>query len=143
MDPPDRLGRDALPHEIIDVLVEAWRAQDGPPGMVAESFANEGARTDGGFYHDNLALVNDPVYYSAFVQHAAHRGFAVLADADPATLSYGGASEAYRARLASKPAVARDQMLDFVHARALRLRIRAPQRALVGVVTQHSPDTNF
>ena len=122
-DPAQRVARS---REIIDVLVEAWRAQEGPPAMMAESFANEGARTDGGFYHDNLALVNDPVYYSTFVQHAARRGLAVVADADPATLSYGGASAAYRARLDARAPVARDQMLDFIHARALRQSILVP-----------------
>jgi hypothetical protein len=40
----------------------------------------------------------------------------VFADADPATLSYGGASAEYRARLDARPPLARDQMLDFVHA---------------------------
>lgn len=117
---------------VIDTLVEAWAAQEGPPAMMAESFAHEHARTDGGFYHDNLALVNDPVYFSAFVQHAARRGLAVVADADPATLSFGGASASYRERLEALPPLVRDQMLDFVHARALRQSLMVPIAAAAG-----------
>ena len=116
----DAVKRVARAREVIGTFVDAWGAQDGPPAMVAESFAHENERTDGGFAHDNLSRVNDPVYYTQFVHHAARRGLAVFADADPATLSYGGASEAYRARLDARPPLARDQMLDFVHARALR-----------------------
>jgi SAM-dependent methyltransferase len=125
----DPASRVAHAREGIDTYVEAWRTQDGPAGMIAESFENEGARTDGGFYHDNLALVNAPVYHSQFVQHAAQHGLAVVADADPATLSYGGASEAYRARLAALAPIVRDQMLDFVHARALRQSLLVPRAA--------------
>ena len=127
----DPVQRVARAREIIDVFVEAWGAQEGPPAMVAESFAQESARTDGGFAHDSIALVNDPVYYSTFVQHAARRGLAVVADADPSTLSTGGASAAYRARLDARPPVVRDQMLDFVHARMLRQSILVPPTAAV------------
>ena len=129
---PDPAKRVAAAREIIDVLVEAWRAQDGPPAMLAETFANEGARTDGGFYHDNLAVVNEPVYYASFVQHAARRGLAVVADADLATLSMGGASEAYRARIDALPPIQRAQRLDFVHARSLRQSILVPPAAAAG-----------
>ncbi len=128
-DPARRVSRS---RELIDVLVEAWAAQEGPPAMLAEAFAQEHARTDGGFAHDNLSLVNDPVYLSAFVQHAARHGLAVVADADPATLSFGGASASYRERLEAKPPLLRDQMLDFVHARALRQSLMVPIGAAAG-----------
>ena len=125
----DPVQRVAHARDVIDTFVEAWRAQEGPPAMVAESFAQETERTDGGFAHDSLSRVNDPVYFSQFVHHAAQRGLAVFADADPATLSYGGASAEYRARLDARPPVARDQMLDFIHARTLRQSLMAPAAA--------------
>jgi len=122
-DPAKRVAR---AREVIATFVEAWGAQDGPSAMAAESFAHEHERTDGGFAHDSLSRVNDPVYYTQFVHHAARRGLGVFADADPATLSYGGASAEYRARLDARPPLARDQMLDFVHARALRQSLMVP-----------------
>jgi len=125
----DPVERVAHARDVIGTFVDAWRAQDGPPAMVAESFANENERTDGGFAHDSLSRVNDPVYYTQFVQQAASRGLAVFADADPATLSYGGASAEYRARLDARPPVMRDQMLDFVHARTLRQSLMVPSAA--------------
>ena len=128
----DASRRVAQAREVIGTLVEAWAAQEGPPAMLAESFAHENARTDGGFYHDNLALVNDPVYYSAFVQHARRHELAVFADADPATLSFGGASADWRERLAAKPPTWRDQMLDFVHARTLRQSLMVPAALAAG-----------
>jgi SAM-dependent methyltransferase len=125
----DPVQRVAHAREVIGTFVDAWRAQEGPPAMAAESFAHENERTDGGFAHDNLSRVNEPVYFTQFVQHAGLRGLAVFADADPATLSYGGASAEYRVRLDARPPVARDQMLDFVHARTLRQSLMVPVEA--------------
>jgi hypothetical protein len=58
----DPVQRVAHARDVIGTFVDAWRAQDGPPTMVAESFAHENERTDGGFAHDSLSRVNDPVY---------------------------------------------------------------------------------
>ncbi|MEO8487302.1 MAG: class I SAM-dependent methyltransferase [Betaproteobacteria bacterium] len=144
-DEADPARRVALAREAIGTLVEAWAAQKGPAAMMAESFAQEHVRTDGGYYHDNLSLVNEPVYYSVFTQHAARRGLAVFADADPATLSTGGASDAYRARLSAQPALVRDQMLDFVHARALRQSLLAAPAVAANARLDlaHAPSLHF
>jgi len=141
----DPVQRVAHAREVIDTFVDAWRAQQGPPAMVAESFAHEAARTDGGFAHDSLSRVNDAVYYTQFVHHAARRGLAVFADADPATLSYGGASPGYRARLDARPPVARDQMLDFVHMRTLRQSLMVPAAAAARATfdVSRAADLNF
>jgi hypothetical protein len=60
----DAARRVARAREVIGTFVEAWQAQEGPAAMAAESFAHEAERTDGGFAHDSLSRVNDPVYFT-------------------------------------------------------------------------------
>ena len=123
-DPAERVAR---AREFIALLAGTWRAQGGAAAAVAENFAREAERDDGGIYHDDLAPVNEPVYYTAFTAHAARHRLAVAADVDPGTRSHGGASAALRDRLAGRDPVAREQMLDFVHLRQMRqsLLVRA------------------
>ena len=116
-DPAERVAR---AREFIALLTETWRAQGGPAAAVAENFAREAERDDGGIFHDDLAPVNEPVYYARFVGHAARHGLAAVADVDPGARSYGGAGAALRERLAARDPVAREQMLDFVHVRQMR-----------------------
>jgi len=123
-DPGERVRR---ARDFIALMVEGWRAQGGTAAAVAENFAREAGRDDGGIYHDDLAPVNEPVYYTAFAAHAARHRLAVVADIDPGTRSYGGAGKAFRERLAARDLHSREQMLDFVHLRQMRqsLLVRA------------------
>ena len=46
--------------EVLALLAGTWRAQGGAAAAVAENFAREAERDDGGIYHDDLAPVNEP-----------------------------------------------------------------------------------
>ena len=116
-DPAERVAR---ARDFIALLAQTWREQGGVANVVAENFAREAERDDGGIYHDDLAPVNEPVYYTSFAGHAARHRLVVAADVDPGTRSHGAASAAFRERLAARDPIAREQMLDFVHLRQMR-----------------------
>ena len=116
----DPAARVAAAREFIDLLVETWRAQPGPGKALAENFARESARDDGGLFHDDLAAVNEPIYVTGFMRHAAAHRLAVFADADPASPDPGGADAALIERYRARGVGMEEQILDFVHLRQLR-----------------------
>lgn len=113
-DPVERIAR---AKEFIALLAGAWRDQGGAAAAVALRFAHEAGRDDSDIQRDDLAQMNEPVYYSAFASHAARHRLTIAADVDPGTRSHGSASAALRDRLAARDPIAREQMLDFVHLR--------------------------
>jgi len=122
----DPARRVAGARDAIGMLVEAWRGLPAQAGVVADSFARETGRTDGGFAHDNLSAVNEPVYHVQFDAHARRHGLAPFADAEPMTLSRAGVGPALAERIARADAVGQAQWLDFVHARTLRQSLVVP-----------------
>lgn len=125
-DEADPARRVAGARDAIGMLVEAWRGLPAQAGVVADSFARETERTDGGFAHDNLSAVNEPVYHVQFDAHARRHGLAPFADAEPTTLSRAGVGPALADRIARADAVGQAQWLDFVHARTLRQSLVVP-----------------
>jgi SAM-dependent methyltransferase len=78
-------------------------------------------RSDASLLHDDLAEVNDPVYFHEFVAHAAAHGLAYLAEADFFEMQIGAASEpAAEALLGVEDPVRREQYLDFLKGRRFR-----------------------
>jgi SAM-dependent methyltransferase len=78
-------------------------------------------RSDASLLHDDLAAVNDPVYFHEFVAHAARHGLAYLAEADFFEMQIGAASEpAAEALLGVEDPVRREQYLDFLKGRRFR-----------------------
>ena len=53
------------------------------------------ARTDDVLYHDDLASVNDPVWFRDFVSHAGRHGLQYLGDAGPGTRELSTEAEQY------------------------------------------------
>jgi methyltransferase-like protein len=79
------------------------------------------ARSDATLLHDELAEVNDAVYFHEFAAHAARHGLQYLAEADFFEMQIGAASEpAAQALLAVEDPVRREQYLDFLKGRMFR-----------------------
>ena len=79
------------------------------------------ARSDATLLHDELAEVNDALYFHEFAAHAARHGLQYLAEADFFEMQIGAASEpAAQALLAIEDPVRREQYLDFLKARMFR-----------------------
>jgi methyltransferase-like protein len=71
-------------------------------------------------FHDDLAPVNDPVYFHEFADHASRHGLQVLGDAELQTMSYGGLTPQARSVLSQLDPITREQYLDFVRCRRFR-----------------------
>jgi len=110
------------------------------------------AHSDATLLHDELAEVNDAVYFHEFAAHAARHGLQYLAEADFFEMQIGAASEpAAQALLAIDDPVRREQYLDFLKARMFRQTLlcraelaidRAPRPAVLerlAVATQAQP----
>jgi SAM-dependent methyltransferase len=95
-------------------------------------------------HHDDLADVNDPVYFHEFVAQAKRFGLAFLAEADFASMTGADLPEAAREKLdeLSGDSVLRGQYLDFVKCRRFRqsLLTRAAQSAAPGPVRERVRD---
>jgi hypothetical protein len=73
------------------------------------------SRSDAGLLHDELAPINEPVYFHEFVGHAGRYGLQYLAEADFFEMQIGVVSERVAdALLAVEDPVRREQYLDFL-----------------------------
>jgi methyltransferase-like protein len=110
------------------------------------------AHSDATLLHDELAEINDAVYFHEFAAHAARHGLQYLAEADFFEMQIGAASEpAAQALLAIDDPVRREQYLDFLKARMFRQTLlcraelaidRTPRPAVLerlAVATQAQP----
>jgi SAM-dependent methyltransferase len=73
-------------------------------------------RDDGGLYHDDLAAVNDPVWFRDFAEHARRHGLQYLGEAEPHEMFDHGGSLSWL----SGSVIEREQYLDFLKARRFR-----------------------
>jgi methyltransferase-like protein len=98
-------------HSIADgrLAPPAWRS------LLQEESAILLEKDAGSFFHDDLAPVNDPVYFHEFASHAARHGLQYLGDAD-AHLMF----DPRRLREVPDDALEREQELDFLRCRRFR-----------------------
>ena len=71
-------------------------------------------------YHDDLAPINDPVYFHEFADRAARHGLQFLAEATFVSSSYSGIAPEARGVLAALDPITRQQYLDFIKCRRFR-----------------------
>jgi methyltransferase-like protein/SAM-dependent methyltransferase len=76
----------------------------------------------GHLYHDELAEVNEPFYFTQFVEQAASHGLKYLGEADYSDIFNHGFNEATKATLRqlSGNRILREQYLDFLRCRRFR-----------------------
>jgi methyltransferase-like protein len=72
------------------------------------------------FFHDDLADINDPVYFHQFVDHAAQHDLQFLGESEFKTMGYGGLAQETRQVLSALDPLTREQYLDFVRLRRFR-----------------------
>lgn len=109
-------------------LAEAWRAEGGVAAMLAPEFADDDERTDSALFHDDMSGVNEPVYFTAFVRHAAAHGLGFVAEAEMGTMGAGGLPRAMQAIVGGADPLSREQYLDFARVRRFRQSILAADR---------------
>ncbi|HEX6618134.1 MAG TPA: class I SAM-dependent methyltransferase [Solirubrobacteraceae bacterium] len=117
-DPRERV---AQARALLRFLLEGSPGEHGLGALVRGQAERMLARSDATLLHDELAEVNDAVYFHEFAAHAARHGLQYLAEADFFEMQIGAASEpAAQALLAVEDPVRREQYLDFLKARMFR-----------------------
>jgi SAM-dependent methyltransferase len=107
---------------LLDFLVVAHDAGDAYGRLLAAECERIAKHSSAHLFHDDLADVNDPVYFHEFVAHAAGFGLAFLAEADFSTMTGAQLPEAARSKLDELRGdpVLHGQYLDFVKCRRFR-----------------------
>jgi Predicted methyltransferase regulatory domain/Methyltransferase domain len=106
-------------------------------------------RSDETLFHDELAAVNQPVYFHEFVAHAERHGLQYLAEADFFEMQTGVLPEAVSGELQHvEDPIRREQYLDFIKGRMFRQTLlcraeveldRSPQPLVVEALAVSSP----
>lgn len=115
--------RVAAARELVAFLAAADDEQHGAHGPFMQAYArNMATREDGFLLHDELAPINDPVYFHEFAAHLEEHGLAYLAEADfpevmAARLPAGTAAGVQQM---ARTLVDREQYMDFIRDRGFR-----------------------
>jgi SAM-dependent methyltransferase len=118
-DPAERVVQSKA---LVDFLAVAHPAEDAYGRLLAAESERIAKLSPGHLFHDDLAEVNQPVYFHELVAHARAHGLAFLAEADYATISGAELPDAARDKLEPLRGdpVGWGQYLDFV--KGLRFR---------------------
>lgn len=109
-------------------LAEAWAGAGGMAGLLASEFADDPDRTDSALYHDDMAGVNQPVYFTTFVRHVGAHGLGFLAEAATGTMGAGGLPPELQSIIAAADPLSREQYIDFARLRRFRQSVLAAAR---------------
>ncbi len=89
-----------------------------------ESFAKKPrvvlSESDENIFHDDLAAINDPVWFPEFTAHAGRFGLAYLTESELFSTTYQHLPEAVQQVLAQMSPIDREQYLDFLKCRRFR-----------------------
>jgi SAM-dependent methyltransferase/methyltransferase-like protein len=120
----DHLGeprtRIAEAQGLAQLLAGARTVQDPYTALLKLEVERLTSRDAGFVFHDDLAEVNDPVYFHDFVAHAGRHGLQFLCEAELVAMAYGGLTPDAKRVLESLDPLAREQYLDFVKCRRFR-----------------------
>ncbi len=103
-------------------LANAQDAHDGDSVWMKAELERIIKHEPGHVYHDELAEINEPFYFTQFMEHAARHGLQFLAEAEYSEMSDHMFPESVRRTLAGLGAnrVLREQYLDFLKCRRFR-----------------------
>jgi SAM-dependent methyltransferase len=104
-------------------LVNLLAAAKPGSAALAEELRSIRERSLSGLFHDDLAEVNEPVYFYEFVEHAQRHGLQFLAEAQFSSMQiaeYAPELAEALCSMAGEDAVRRQQYLDFLKCRRFR-----------------------
>ncbi|MGH2632273.1 MAG: methyltransferase regulatory domain-containing protein, partial [Tepidiformaceae bacterium] len=117
------LERVAAARKFVAFLAAAEDERDGSDGSFIEAYARSMiGREDGYLLHDELAPINDPVYFHEFAEHLERHGLAYLAESDfPEVMAARLKPEAAAGlQRMARTLVEREQYMDFLRDRGFR-----------------------
>lgn len=107
---------------LVKFLADAREADDEYRLWVKSELDSIVAHHEGHLFHDELAELNEPLYFTKFIERAATHGLQYLAEADYFEMfdhSFNASTRQTLARLAGNR-IAREQYLDFLKCRRFR-----------------------
>jgi SAM-dependent methyltransferase len=118
-------GREKVEHAMAFArfLCAAQASRPADPGASAELKAITSNYDPRMLLHDELAAVNEPVYFHEFIAHADRFGLRFMAEADAHTMETSGFPAEIADQLdgmAAKDILQKEQYLDFLHQRRFR-----------------------
>jgi methyltransferase-like protein/cyclopropane fatty-acyl-phospholipid synthase-like methyltransferase len=109
---------------VIKWVVEAQQQTNSYATFLTEMNARLMKRDDGSIYHDELAEVNDPLYFHQFAEYASRHDLQFISEADyfeeSADHSLSGEAARQLDQLGQENILAREQYLDFLKGRSFR-----------------------
>lgn len=120
-DPPQRIEQAKA---LIKFLIDAQPVESDPYGtFLKKELERTMQQSHGSLFHDDLAEVNDPVYFHEFARHAAAHDLQYLAEADffemQDQIYPSHITDTLRA-LSKKDILLKEQYLDFIKCRRFR-----------------------
>jgi cyclopropane fatty-acyl-phospholipid synthase-like methyltransferase len=105
-----------------------WLADSRPATTAYHALLNDlsqhlNDKNEAAIYHDDLAVINTPVYFHQFVDHAARHGLQFLSEAEYFDVQYSqfpSAVDEQMRTLAENDILAKEQYLDFLEGRSFR-----------------------
>jgi len=145
-DPAERIEQ---ARALLRLLIGGWSDEHEFGAIMRRQGERLLERSDETLFHDELAAVNEPVYFHAFMSHAARCGLQYLAEADFFEMQTGVLPEALSDELLRIEDVIRsEQYLDFIKGRMFRQTLlcraelevdRSPQPLIVERLAVSSP----
>jgi hypothetical protein len=106
---------------LLRFLLEGWPAEHDFAAVMRRQAEGALDRGDASLLHDDLAEVNEPVYFHELVGHAERHGLQYLAEADFFEMQTGVLSEPVAETLRGvEDPIRREQYLDFLKGRMFR-----------------------
>jgi SAM-dependent methyltransferase len=145
-DPAERVEQ---ARALLRLLMAGWSEEHEFGAIMRRQGERLLERSDETLFHDELAAVNEPVYFHAFMSHAARHGLQYLAEADFFEMQTGVLPEAMSDELLRiDDVIRREQYLDFIKGRMFRQTLlcraelevdRSPQPLIVEGLAVSSP----
>ena len=145
-DPVERIDQ---ARTLLRLLLRGWSDEHEFGAIMRRQSERLLERSDETLFHDELAAVNEPVYFHGFMSHAARCGLQYLAEADFFEMQTGVLPEALSDELLRiEDVIRREQYLDFIKGRMFRQTLlcraeleidRSPQPLIVEGLAVSSP----
>jgi Predicted methyltransferase regulatory domain/Methyltransferase domain/PKMT, C-terminal winged helix domain len=145
-DPAERIEQ---ARALLRLLIAGWSDEHEFGAIMRRQSERLLERSDETLFHDELAAVNEPVYFHAFMSHAARCGLQYLAEADFFEMQTGVLPEPLSDELLGvDDVIRREQYLDFIKGRMFRQTLlcraeleieRSPQPLIVEDLAISSP----
>jgi SAM-dependent methyltransferase len=145
-DPAERIEQ---ARALLRLLMGGWSDEHEFGAIMRRQSERLLERSDETLFHDELAAVNEPVYFHEFASHAARFGLQYLAEADFFEMQTGVLPEPVSDELLRvEDVIRREQYLDFIKGRMFRQTLlcraeleldRSPQPLIVEDLAASSP----